>query len=146
MKQMLKSIVIMSLVYILAITGILFIVHDISSNGYNPYGVSCGKTCFKNLNVQVKLNQDGSANFVEQFQAYREKSGEYVYLEHYYNHQYGEYIDKSSIKLDSGNGQLKPEITMYGEKQSVKFKIFSSFVGTKTFKFSYTVNGFVKQL
>ncbi|MGL4663015.1 MAG: DUF2207 family protein, partial [Culicoidibacterales bacterium] len=46
----------------------------------------------------------------------------------------------------SGNGQLKPEITMYGEKQSVKFKIFSSFVGTKTFKFSYTVNGFVKQL
>lgn len=146
MKTIQKYSAMMVVVYTITVMISLFVIVNITNNGYNPYVVACENACFKNLQVEVRLDKSGDAHFTEEFKAYREKSGEFVYLDHEYNEKYGEQIDEASIRLESNNGQLRPEVQTSDEKKRVRFKIFTTFAGEKTFKMSYTVRGFIKQL
>lgn len=145
-SQIIKYSIVMLIIYILGITTSIFVVQEMSTDGYNPYRADCGKACFHSLKIDVKLNKDGSADFVEQIEAYRDKSGSFVYIDHMYNEFFGEKIVEESIKLESNNGQLNPEFQRVGAKERVRFKIFTSFVGRKIFTISYKVQGFIKQL
>lgn len=146
MKQIYKYVLSTGLIYALTLLGLLFSMQHVLGNGYNSYRVSCGEACFKKLQVEATLKQDGSTELVETLQVYRQERGNYFYVEHYYDSSVGEKIDENSISLSSGKGTLKPEFATSGSKMRVRFKILTTFSGTETFQIRYTMHGLIKQL
>lgn len=146
MNQIRKYALSIIFVYVLSTLGIFFFVQHVQMNGYNPYQATCGEACFKKVQVEAVLNEDGSTVFTETIQAFREEAGNFVYVDHYYDEQYGEVIDRESITLQKGEGKLVPEFAHSETKTRVRFKIFSPFGGTSVFQYQYKVKGLVKQL
>lgn len=144
-----KAIVTATMISVICIVGIVFQVFSlfqIQHQGYNPYSVQCENTCFQFLRTEVKIEKNGDALFEEEVTAYRKKAGNFFYIDHDYDTAIGEKIDKTSIALVSGDGELRPEFITSGSVERTRFKVNTRFSGTKKFKIQYRVSGLVKQL
>lgn len=146
MSKIKGTIVSVLIIFVIGVIGLVFLLQNVATNGYNPYSTSCKDACFKKLKVDASIGENGITTFTEEIKAFREKKGNFVYFEHYYDKQYGEAIDQSSVTLVDSPGILKPEFTIEGTKTKVRFKILTEFQGEETFKVSYKVKGLVKQL